>query len=463
VVFYVHGQKALKRREEEILKILAQKTKMTGPAPWKDDSLTYAAEEGNVDRLQALLRHGASVDSKRRTYDMPAICLAAENGHTDIVNELASRGANVDAVNVERRTALIYASMYGHLGCVNILAGEYNANVQAVDRFGYTALSFAIENGHLEVVNALIGTHKASVEAGNIRGEDGALFIATQHSNSNMVDIINALINTHNADVEAVSWDLGWTPLAMAAFKDHVYALNALVAHGANVNARDDEGQTPLMIAAERNNVDSLNALVAHGAIIEATDHRGMTALVIAAQYGSDEIVEVLAREHGANPSSSDNSGNNALMCAAEGGHLNIVRILAGTYHVNVDDVNDYGLTALMLAVTNGYRSIVDALVNEYSADVNIVANGKTALMLAVEDGTEEIVAVLRQYQTSVVEDHPPTEMSICSVCQHFEPAIAFVPCGHTSCGACSEGMRRGNGLCHVCREPVEKRMTIFL
>jgi len=44
----------------------------------------------------------------------------------------------------------------------------------------------------------------------------------------------------------------GHTPLPIAAFHDDVTLVNALRAHGAAADARDDDGKTPLAIAEEQ-------------------------------------------------------------------------------------------------------------------------------------------------------------------------------------------------------------------
>jgi len=44
----------------------------------------------------------------------------------------------------------------------------------------------------------------------------------------------------------------GYTPLHIAAFHDDVTIVNALLAHGAAADARDDTGKTPLTIAEEQ-------------------------------------------------------------------------------------------------------------------------------------------------------------------------------------------------------------------
>ena len=60
-------------------------------------------------------------------------------------------------------------------------------------------------------------------------------------------------------------------------------ALEALLAAGANVNAKDQDGITPLMSAASSNRAGAIRALLAKGADVNATNKDGATALVEAA------------------------------------------------------------------------------------------------------------------------------------------------------------------------------------
>lgn len=56
-----------------------------------------------------------------------------------------------------------------------------------------------------------------------------------------------------------------------------------LIAHGANVNARDSGGETPLFVAAHWNDTEWIRVLLDHGAEIEAKDERGNTPVFEAA------------------------------------------------------------------------------------------------------------------------------------------------------------------------------------
>ncbi len=58
-----------------------------------------------------------------------------------------------------------------------------------------------------------------------------------------------------------------WTPLHVAAVKGHTEVVAFLMAHGADVNARDTNGKTPLDLAMEVHNGRVTEMLIQHGGV----------------------------------------------------------------------------------------------------------------------------------------------------------------------------------------------------
>ncbi len=86
----------------------------------------------------------------------------------------------------------------------------------------------------------------------------------------------------------------GKTALHLATRHDDVVAM--LLAHGADVDARDDVfEETPLHWAVRRNRLHVVELLIEYGADVNARSAHGDTPLSIATRYGRSRIVAALA------------------------------------------------------------------------------------------------------------------------------------------------------------------------
>jgi ankyrin repeat protein len=80
------------------------------------------------------------------------------------------------------------------------------------------------------------------------------------------------LVNSTNGNAH------GSTPLHFAAHSGHADVIRVLLAHGANINARNNEGQTPLMIAADSSQTETVKLLLANHADANLKDNSSHTA-----------------------------------------------------------------------------------------------------------------------------------------------------------------------------------------
>ncbi|MFS0918991.1 ankyrin repeat domain-containing protein [Brevibacillus sp. 179-C 1.1 NHS] len=92
-----------------------------------------------------------------------------------------------------------------------------------------------------------------------------------------------------------------------AVMTDDIDLIAYLVAHGADVNAKNDEGITPLHIVLYP---EVAEILIAHGADIHASAYDGSTVLHTQVADGEErvDVVEVLLAK-GANPNQKNNAG----------------------------------------------------------------------------------------------------------------------------------------------------------
>lgn len=176
-----------------------------------------------------------------------------------------------------------------------------------------------------------------------------------------------------------VPWDqeLRQAKLVEAASKRDAATMQALLAQGANPNARDEtqnpaNGPTALMVAAHHGDGAAVNALLAHGADVNAT---GLSIEAIA--NGGD-----------------DTPDSTPLTEALGQGHVGIAESLL-KHGASVNAPNSLGETPLMLSVSLGDVPAVKLLLAN-GADVNAKAdNGKTSLMLAAEGARVDIAQLL--------------------------------------------------------------------
>ena len=165
----------------------------------------------------------------------------------------------------------------------------------------------------------------------------------------------------------------GVTPLCYAAFKGHVSsmltliqrgadvnvdsfpmlgalangstaAVEALVQAGANVNAVTSSGNTALHFAAQKNRVECIVALIAAGADIDARDRDGFTPLLAAIVYGQGHEASILTLiQHGADVNLASFSGMTPLSVALglEVGEACVVALIEAGADVIKAEVED--------------------------------------------------------------------------------------------------------------------------
>ena len=96
------------------------------------------------------------------------------------------------------------------------------------------------------------------------------------------------------AEINAKLKDSGWTALMLAASEGHTEIVKFLLSKGADVNAKSAIKDTSLIRAAREGHTDTVQALLANGAEVNAKGRFGYTALIVAAHQGQIDTVKVL-------------------------------------------------------------------------------------------------------------------------------------------------------------------------
>ncbi len=125
------------------------------------------------------------------------------------------------------------------------------------------------------------------------------MMVAARYNNPSVVEVLldaGAEINGANED--------GYTALMEAANCRVPDSLRLLIERGAEVNARSGNGSTPLIYGvfalgetfSTPTPDDVVAVLLAHGADLEARDLEGKSALDVARETGNDELVDSLLK-----------------------------------------------------------------------------------------------------------------------------------------------------------------------
>eukprot|EP00803_Ostreobium_quekettii_P007331 evm.model.scf_1535.3 EVM.evm.TU.scf_1535.3 scf_1535:22230-35004(+) len=207
----------------------------------------------------------------------------------------------------------------------------------------------------------------------------------------------------HGANVQAATKD-GTTALHIAAAKGAAHVIPDLVTAGADKDARTCKGWSPLHAAAQTGSAATIRELLSFGADTEArtSGHRA-TALHVAALRGNLEAVEVLAGEGKADVHSRQSDALTPLLLAAFCGHGKVVRALVAAGAV-MDARDAQNKAALHMAALAGHVRVAEELL-QLGADVDVQAdNGSTPLLLAAQEGHHKMVECLADADANV--DH---------------------------------------------------------
>jgi uncharacterized protein len=332
-----------------------------------------AARIGTVDGVKTLIDAGAQVNAKNREAET-ALMVSVRANHADVVKLLIDRGAEIDAATrVGKAPARRPPNAGGGSHGAGIVRGGWpDRGYQEATPGGMTALLYAARDGRLDIVRMLLAS-----------GAD-----------------------LKKDDANKIS------PFAMSITNNHMEVAQFLLERGADLNERDNWGRTPLWDAVEMRNLEVnksgqngvdrakvlnlIEAIVAHGADVNArtaeipplrrfllglgdlswVDFTGQTPFLRAALSGDVTVMNLLLA-HGADPNIKTLSGSTALMAAAgvnwmvgqtytesKESLMEAVKICLD-HGADVNAENSMGLSAIFGAVNRGSDYIVQFLADK--------------------------------------------------------------------------------------------------
>jgi ankyrin len=365
--------------------------------------ISEACLNGSTAMVQLLLQHRANPNLAIATGETP-LMTCARTGNADAVRRLIEGGAAIDAKEPsQNQTAMMWAAAEKHPGVVKALI-DARADVNARTKQGFSPIHFAARVGDLESVKLLLAAGVDINTQTRVEREGGQdttsgytpLLIATMRA---QVDTAIYLLD-RGADPNILA--SGMTPMHWASTSWEGFASNpvygfedpmsgipnrdaklrlvkALLAHGANVNAKmtkrqpqfatgytDGVGATPLLLAASVQDVEMMRILLAAGADPKIATATKATAIMAATGLnhgiGESLVTEAQATEAvnlllslGLDAKGETTFGENALFGPAYRGWNTLLGQLIDL-GVNVNAVSKAGVTPYLAANGQGDR-----------------------------------------------------------------------------------------------------------
>ena len=157
------------------------------------------------------------------------------------------------------------------------------------------------------------------------------------------------------------AWSATTSPVADAAMKGDLAAVQSLLPDKADVNAPQADGATALQWAAYRDDLEMAGILIAAGANAKTPNREGATPLYLASLHGSAKMIAKLL-DAGADPNELGPEGETPLMLTARSGNIAAMQLLLD-HHADVNAKDKIrNTTALMWATEQSHPEAVKFL-----------------------------------------------------------------------------------------------------
>jgi ankyrin repeat protein len=251
-----------------------------------DDDMTRALKEKDITAIRQYAQNSQLLNAHGHLGYTP-LHVAAHLGLEEGAKILLECGALRESREYQNYTPLLTAVERNQTGMVMLLL-DSGASVNSLCGMGSSkALHKAAANGMWHMVTILL-KHGAAIDAPSDRGTPLQLSACV-----GSVKCAEALLAA-GANPNARCQKALESALGIAAFESHGKVVKVLLEYGADVNLADGFGQTPLMQAAKKGHFDICKDLLDHHADTNAQSTTGSNAVARAAHHGHEEIVNLL-------------------------------------------------------------------------------------------------------------------------------------------------------------------------
>ncbi|KAH0490035.1 hypothetical protein TgHK011_001520 [Trichoderma gracile] len=334
----------------DMVKLLLERDPTCASIPDDDGetAIWIAADQGHLEVVRLLVKcHDVDINAPATEYMRTPIHQAVDNGHADIVKLLLDVNAEHDQPDDDNVTPLWIAAAQGDDEIVQILIEKgANLEIASID-LNRRPIHLAALNGHVEVVERLLEAG-AQVDPHKNSPDDTApspLWLAAAEGHFEVAE----LLVQKGADINFSFHPSKLFPLHEAALNGCADMVSLFIKNGADVDARAKYDWSPLMIAAHKNHIGIIDLLLEQNANVNAEKKDGATALWIASDEGHVQVIQKLF-DKGAKSLADRALQRRPIHQAAQNGHLEAVKLLLRHDPGDINIEDGEGATPLLLA-----------------------------------------------------------------------------------------------------------------
>lgn len=303
--------------------------------------LHYAAIKGNYQDVRHLLD---KMDSKDYNIDEPnkhgdsALLVAAQEGNKEVVDLILRKGGSFDRTNQDGMNIVLSAAFCGQFDLLIDLQNkeEFLSCALKNNKKGNSLLHLSVASGSLDTVNWVLREIPGLLERQNKIGNTP---IHTA-SKKNLQNILHSLLQ-YKPEKDAVNKE-NKTALMIGAENGHDKIVRELINAGADPNLKDQNSNTALLLASAKGDQTMVEILLEAGAELDTKDKHHQNMLhVVNAGSNTDILQMILDKiENASMMEDKDLNDETPLHIAAKNTNSYFVKILLESRKVTTKQFN---------------------------------------------------------------------------------------------------------------------------